>query len=88
MTLCLVRHEGDSDTRFTGAPSPSDAVYIINRRPGEVEVHHRAEERNVDTSRSNIGDHQKRYFTRLESLEGEDTVRLVEATMKRGGNSL
>src|SRR3954471_3242779 len=69
--------EGDRDSVRTRARRAADAMDILLRHVGQVEVDHMADARDVDAARGNVGRDEDRHLSGLERRNRTLTLRLA-----------
>ena len=68
-----------------GAPSAADAVDVVLRLVGQIEVHHMRQLVDVDAAGGNIGGHQHAHLAALEARQGAGAGPLALVAVDGGG---
>jgi hypothetical protein len=72
--VILMRGEGDGVTHRGGTAGAPDAVDVVFRMHGEIEVHHVGNPFHVDAACGDIRSHEHAHFARFEFLEGSEAL--------------
>ncbi len=81
----VIRHEADRHARRAGARGAADAVDVLLRHVGQLEVEHMADARHVDAARGDVGRDQHLDLADLELAQRALALRLALVAVDRVG---
>src|SRR5688500_13249980 len=85
VALFIWRGEGDGEACGAGAARASDAVDVVLRRVGQLEIHDHRQVLDVEPACRDVGCHEHPYFATLELVERSFPLELRPVAVDGGG---